>query len=737
MGLGEKAPRATLDFETRSQVDLRKHGTWRYATSPTTEIMVAAFRLPHWTTGRTEIWHPEYPELGLPHQGGNFDALMEFFDWITSGGLVEAHNAWFERNIWRHISMPRYGWPEIALTQWRCSAAQAAAVSLPRGLDDALAAMQLALRKDASGAKVMMKMTKPRKPRKAEREAWAEQFGDMPMGVLYHENRHLLDQLFDYVRQDVLAEEGLSYVIPDLSPDELRMYWLDQELNDRGFQIDLEAVDAALYLLQEEAADLNAELLALTGGTVAKATQRKQLTEWLAGQGLALENTQAATLDELLDIPDWRDDDRTCNASDAAHRALQILRTLGRSSTSKYEAMRKFADLADGRVRGGLLYHGATTGRWTGAGVQPHNFPKGVLKGPKDAPKTEALDAFNVDVEALWDDLKLLDRPAIRAKYDASVLACLSHGLRSAIVAAPGHELFVADYASIEARVVLWLAGDEEALEVFRSGKDIYLYTAESIYKRPLTKADVAERQMGKQAVLGLGFQMGAPKFVDTVAKYGISIVEDNWCDICGEAAKSHKRANHVFACAEPADITAVAVVEAYREKYWRTKQLWGDQEAAAIAAVQTRRETEAGRITWFVERPFLYAELPSGRRLAYPFPQVSLQDTSWGSEKLTLSFMTVNPKTRQWVRQKTYGGMLVENITQAVARDLIASALARLSHTPIYKPVLSVHDEAIAEAVIGTGSVKEFEQLVAELPEWADSLPVAAEAWKGPRYRK
>lgn len=696
MGLIRSKPhRATIDFETRSQVDLRKHGTWRYANSPTTDVLVMAYRLPHWVVGRTEIWTPEYPGLGIDTQGGDFDALFELFEWLADGGLVEAHNAWFERNIWRSIMVERYGWPAIDARAWRCSAAQAAAVALPRGLDDALAAMRLALRKDATGAKVMMKMTKPRKARKAEREAWAEQHGDKPIGVLYHEDHHLLMQLFDYVRQDVLAEEGLSYVIPDLSPDELQMYWLDQAMNDRGFQLDMEAVDAALYLLQEEALDLNAELREITGGQVERATQRERMKGWLANEGLDLLDTQAATLDDVL--ANW-----PLGGSARARRAVEILRTLGRSSTSKYEAMSKFAGLGDGRIHGGLLYHGASTGRWTGSGVQPHNFPKGTLK----AADGESPNDF---VVRLWDTLMTLDRPLIRQSFGKSVMEVLSHALRSVIVAGPGQELFVADYASIEARVVLWLAGDEDALDVFRSGKDIYLYTAEGIYKRPLTKADTTERQMGKQAVLGLGFQMGASKFVDTVAKYGI-IIDEPFAKI---------------------------VVDAYREKYWRTKQLWYDQEAAAIKAVQTGREIEAGKVSWFVQGSFLYCELPSGRRLAYPFPKVSMQETSWGSQKLTLQFMTVNPKTRQWMPQKTYGGMLVENITQAVARDLMAAALLRLEQHPVYSPVLSVHDEAIAEAPVGTGSVKEFEHLVSALPDWAEGLPVAAEAWSGLRYRK
>lgn len=725
MAIPVKPPRATIDFESRSTIKLKKQGTLRYATSPTTDVLVMAYRLPYWKTGRTEIWTPEYPTLGIMEQGGNWDALMELFDWIQAGGLVEAHNAWFERNMWRHIMVSRYGWPEMPKRNWRCSAAQAAACALPRGLDDALAAVRLSLRKDAPGEKVMKKMMKPRKARKAERKAWQEKHGDTPIETLYWETPELLQDLYRYVRQDVLAEEALSYMLPDLSDDELEMFWLDQDINDRGFQLDMEAVNAALELISVETTKLNGELELLTGGAVTRATQRDRMKAWLLTEGCSLPNTQAATLDGILETwnPAW-------HGSDKAKRAIEILRVLGRSSTSKYEAMRLQADLTDGRLRGGLLYHGASTGRWTGVGVQPHNFPKGTLKALKD-------ETPNTFVERLWDAIKTRDRDFILDEFKASILEVLSHGLRSAIIAPEGKELFVADFASIEARVVLWLAGDEEALEVFRLGKDIYLYTAEGIYKRPLTKADTTERQMGKQAVLGLGFQMGAPKFVDTVAKYGITIVEDNYCDDCGNSVKGHRKQNHPFVCDEPADITAVQVVDAYREKYWRTVELWKAQEDAAITCVKTKRSVECGKVVWHYRYNFLWCELPSGRELAYAYPTVSMQQTAWGSQKETLQFKGVNPKTKQWQTQKTYGGMIVENITQAVARDLIAEAIMRLEKHPVYEPVLSVHDEALAEAPTGLGSVEEFEHIVAEVPDWAYGLPVAAEAWSGVRYRK
>lgn len=399
-------PRATADFETRSACPIRTSGSWRYSLDPTTEVLCMAFRLPHWDEGRTALWHPVMPHLGITDEGDT-DDLLEFFDWVDAGGLVEAHNAFFERGIWRNICEPKLFWPTIPHKQWRCSAAKCAAHALPRGLGDAADALDLTIRKDEEGAVTMKKMAKPRNPTKADIQAWGRQHAPCPvcraagrvgslkkdgtptikgkrcetcggsgfdpyrtvppMPILWHESRELMERLWAYCRVDVLAEEGISHALPDLSPYETQIWLLDQAVNERGFTIDTDAVALALDLVEGEYADLNAELSILTGGAVERATQRARLLAWLETRGCALDDTTADTVSTSLDRTDLADDVR---------RALEILRALGKSSTAKYEAMAAWV-CPDSRVHGGLLYHGASTGRWTGAGVQPHNFPKG------------------------------------------------------------------------------------------------------------------------------------------------------------------------------------------------------------------------------------------------------------------------------------------------------------------------------------------------------------------------
>lgn len=708
---------ATIDFETRSLCDLKKSGSWRYSLDPSTEVLCLAYRVPFWDKGRVELWHPAFPHLGI-EETASWTELAELFDWVSDGNPVEAHNAWFERGVWRNIMEPRYGWDPIPAGQWRCSAARGASHALPRALDDAGAALGLSVVKDKEGHDLMMKMTRPRKPTKADVQAWQNRHnaGECPecsgrgswrkipcgrcrgkgalpvpitevpvMPVLWHESREMFERLWAYCKQDVRAEVELAVSIPELSDAETELYILDQTVNERGFQLDQDAVKQALRLIEAETADLNGQIAVLTNGAVTKATQRQRMMNWFEGHGLYLENTQAQTIDDTL-----KDADRF---APPVKTGLTLMRELGRSSTAKYQTMQHWM-CPDGRVHGGLLYHGASTGRWSGAGVQPHNFVRG--------------GKIKLSQDDIWTALKTGDRDALREKYK-SVMLLLSEGLRGAICATPGHHLYVADYASIEARVLLWVAGDEAGLDLFRKGADIYCEMASSIYDRPITKADAMERQLGKAAVLGCGYQMGAAKFVATAATYGVIIKEE----------------------------FSTEVVNAYRSKFWRVKQLWWDQEAAALQAMASRRPVRVGRITWELRGRFLYCTLPSGRRLAYPDPEVQLRQTPWGEPKDMLTYMGINTYTRQWGRQTTYGGKLVENIVQAISRDLMADAMLQMEKGGVYRPVLSVHDELIAEAPLGQGDVHEFEQLMATVPAWAKGCPVKAEGWRGERYHK
>src|ERR1039457_6517398 len=191
------APRLVIDFESRSACSLRKCGAWKYSCDPSTEILCLGYRLPSWPEGRVELWHPAFPHLDIPESNAS-EALYELLEWISAGGLVEAHNAWFERCLWKNVLRPSYAFSEIPDKQWRCSAAKAASHALPRSLEDAVDALGLEEHKDAAGHKLMLKLSKPRKPRKKEREAGVT-------GLLWWETEELFEQLWKYCIQDVLA----------------------------------------------------------------------------------------------------------------------------------------------------------------------------------------------------------------------------------------------------------------------------------------------------------------------------------------------------------------------------------------------------------------------------------------------------------------------------------------------------------------------------------------------------
>ena len=708
-------PRAIIDFESKSECDLKKHGSWKYSLDPTTRVMCLAFRLPYWSETEFGLWHPAFPESNIIEEDmfGNLDELL---DWITEGLLVEAHNAWFERGIWTNILVPRYGFPAIRHRQWRCSAAKAAAHALPRALGGVAQALKLPIQKDDEGHVLMKKMCKPRKAKKAEKNAWLNENnagkcvackgkgtykrkpceacggvgvfeGDVDavpeMQTVWHESAQTLHELWAYCAVDVLAESGVSDAVPDLNPAETELYLLDQWINERGFCLDTDAVEAALVLIAEETAHLNGKLTEITGGKVTKATQRERMKKWFGEQGLILFDTKGATIDAELET-----------ATGVVRDALSIVRELGRSSTAKYQAMQRWV-CPDGRVRGGLLYHGATTGRWSGAGVQPHNFVRGTIK----------------DQVQLWDDIKTGDRDMLRTKY-GSVMLALANALRGAIRAGSGRRLYVADYASIEARVLLWCAEDDIHLDLFRRGIDLYVDMASTIYNKPINKKEhPEERQLGKVAILGLGYQMGWKRFVEAALLMGgITITE--------ELSKQ--------------------VVAAYRAKYWKVAQMWEDQEHAVIQAVTMQgMRVPCGKVIWECDDRFLFCILPSGRKLSYPFPKIENRKTSWGEWKFMLTFETINQYNHQWERQATYGGKLVENIVQAISRDIMAEAMLRAEQSGVYAPVLSVHDELVAEAEEGLGDVKEFEQLLAQPPVWALDCPIAAEGYSTIRYRK
>lgn len=642
-----------IDFETRSELDIKECGAWVYSEHPSTDVLCMAYTV---DDRPIHIWTPGQP---FPFQ---ISTLM-CHD-------IEAHNAFFERAIWTNIMVKKYGWPAIAPEQWRCSAAKAAARALPRSLEGAGKALGLNVQKSQEGKAIMMKLCRPRKATKNDSSIWNTDPLDMMA-------------LYEYCKTDVEAERAIHMAVRNLSPLELRVWQLDQKINERGVCLDKEAAEGALELIERQTAKLTAEAVDLTDGAIKTVGQRAKVMEWLRDQDCMLMGYTKQHLVEALEgiLPD------------KARRLLQIRQQLGKTSTAKFQAMLNSV-CKDGRIRDTLMYHGATTGRWTGKLVQLQNIPRGNIKDPDLA--------IEIIRERDLDQLEML--------Y-GNVMSTIASCIRGMLVASPGHDFVVADYAAIETRVLFWLAGEARGLQMYRDNEDLYVDMARAIYKHETISKD--EREMGKRAVLGCGYSMGGKKFKMTCKTFANVEIEDQF---------------------------AQYVVQKYREKYAPVPKLWYAQEGAAVEAVRfPGKLVPCGKVSWLREADVLYCRLPSGRKLAYNSPEARIEEKPWGGEGYTLSYMGVDSKTKQWVRQTSYGGMLVENITQAVARDLMAEAMLRVEAND-FKIVLSVHDELVAEVPetwSDRDSIYNFGCLMAETPAWADGLPVKAEGWRGKRYAK
>ena len=675
----------TLDFETRSLLSLTDSGNWIYSKHNSTSVLCLSYYFSDepLDLDHVYLWHCRHPSCGIEES----PEPIRLFEAIARGDIVEAHNASFEWAIWNNQMVKKYGWPTFNLSQLSCTAARAATLALPRALEDVAQVMRLPQTKDMEGNAIMKMLCKPQKVTAAKRKQLLKQGVD-PDQLIWLESKELIERNWEYCRQDTLVEAMLDKALPELTPLEREVYLLDQKINTRGFKVDKKGLLAALEFIEYTTSKLIDECKQLTDGIAP--TQRAKMLAWFNSMGVPLLNTQAAHVDTFLPMKDL---------PPAAHRALEIMTAVNRTSTAKYRTLKEYLDLEDCRVRNTLMYHGASTGRWTGSGPQPHNFPRGHIK--------------NMDL--LWEDIidaaKNNDWEWIEMLY-GDPMELLSHGARGVITASEDSELFVADFSAIEARVLLWLADEQEALNLFREGKCIYCDMASAIYGFEVIKSKHPDQRMiGKKAILGLGYGMGAEKFQLTVLK-------DTGIELSLELCQT--------------------IVKTYRKKYAKVPEWWNKMEQCAIEAVRNPgRVQRYGRIQWRYSGRYLQCKLPSGRYLTYIDPVIVSKETPWGEKRDVLSFMAVDPKTKQWWRQTTYGGAIIENIIQAIARDIMALAMLNAERAG-FDVLLTVHDEVIAEAKkILERSIDEFVLLMLVDEKWTKGCPVNAEGWRGFRYKK
>lgn len=656
--------RVTIDFESRSRANLKKTGAYKYALDPSTQPTCLAIKL----HGQKPFLMP-FGEINKHWKDLPTVFHLSWERLIREGVLFSAHNAFFEQCIYNLILVARLGWPKIPPHLWRCTAAKAAACALPRSLEKAGAALKLLVQKDLNGRRIMLKLCKPRK----DGAFWEPH--EVPEDFAAQDR---------YCIQDTIVEEMVDDALPDLSPQEQELWFHDQLVNSRGIYVDLPVVKKIISMREKETAKMMKEADSLTTGFLENINSRNQILEYLATEGFELPNLQSKTVEEYLTNGRINGD---------AKRILEIRKALSKSSTKKYDAFLNRA-CQDRRVRDNLLFHGASTGRWGGLGVQPQNFPRGFIKDTDGA--IEEIETYSTE------DLKFL--------YGENLSPLFSSCLRGMFMATPGKKLFVADYSAVETRALWWLAGDEKGLDSFRRGLDVYRVQAAEVYESTYVEIEdpSPERQLGKALILACGFGMGPEKFVET-------------CHI-------------IHNLPIDAELGAKAV-KAFRESHASVTKFWKSLNDAAIYAVDNPgKRARAAKIVFVVEGKFLCMIIPSGRKLRYAYPTVDWTVTKWGSSVRSLVYWAVNPKSKKWNEERTYGGKLAENATQAVARDLLAESLLT-AEAKGYEVLMHSHDEIVSEAV--HGSVDEFEKIMETLPSWAKGLPLKAKGWTGPRYKK
>lgn len=712
-----------LDLETGSVVNLRKTGPFVYGEHWSTRINCACFAR---GDGPVDSWIP-------PDHKGGYKAIPAAVARAAEDGVpFVAHNVGFERALILTQLGPKYGWPVLPIDRWYCTAAMGAAMAMPRDLENMARLLGCTNQKDMAGNALMRKFMKPTKqikclmcggrghPGADTRQAC---FACEGHGVIleWYEDANDLQRLVAYCAQDVETERDIAKKVFPLSASERQVWLLDQTMNERGVLIDRPTVGRALKIVKGEITKLNNDMKVLTGGALNPftnqveggilATQVRKLRWWMAFEGVDVADLRKETIVGLL---------ASENLDANVKQALTLRQEAAKSSTAKLNAY-EARTCADSYMRDNLMYHGASTGRWSGRGAQLQNLPARYLM--TKAQIELALQWLSQYPDITAEELRWFDAP----------LEVISAALRGMVIAAPGHQLYAGDFNAIEARGTAWLARATGMLGVFSRGEDPYLFMASLIYSHvdisgvdwkdekqveAIKKKYGRERQLGKIAVLGLGYQMGWEKFQATCAKERIFITD--------EEAKD--------------------VVFAYRHGNPEIPDLWKELNDGAFNAVQNPGKVITcafGMIQFLRRGNWLYMRLPSGRLLYYAHPGIKKRALPWIDEETGyqaqgwgVTFWGMSSVTHHWCEQHAYGGKWTENAVQALCRDLLAGAMLRLEARG-YTQIMSIHDEAVSMVPLGFGSVPEYNEILCAGEAWAPGFPLASESWCGPRLRK
>ena len=654
----------SIDLETFSSVPIAKAGAQKYIQSPDFEILLFAYSLD-----------------GAPVEIIDLAQGETIPQWLVAAltdpsYIKHAYNASFEIGC-----LSKYMGP-LPLDQWRCTMLHGLYCGYTAGLDATGRALGLPddKKKLSTGKFLIRYFCIPCSPSKSN--------GGRTRNYPHHDPARW--QLFkEYCIGDVVTEMEILRRLSNFPvPAEVQKQWeTDLTINSRGVAVDMELVHGALYIGETTRKQLMDEAMQLSG--LDNPNSLKQLVKWLEEE-----------LDE--ELTDLRKDtvSRLLGgkiASDTARRMLEIRQELGKTSTKKYNAI-EAAVCADGRCRGLLQFYGANrTGRWAGRLVQVQNLPR----------------TYTDPIPLARGLVKRRETAKLRMLY-GSVPDTLSQLIRTSFIAAPDHVLLDADFSSIEARVISWLAGEHWRLEVFKTHGKIYEASASQMFGVPLElikkgNPEYALRQRGKVAELALGYQ-GSTGALIKMGALDMGLTEEELPEI----------------------------VQRWRDANKRIRDLWYAMESAAVSVIQSGVPTGLHNILLAREvdhsngLDFLTIRLPSGRKLYYANP--SLGVNQWGNP--SLMYKGMDQTTKKWKQIETYGGKLVENCVQAIARDCLAEAIERLEALG-YAVVFHVHDEVVIECTPDRADLDRVAAIMSQPLTWAPDLPLGADGWIGDFYKK
>jgi DNA polymerase len=649
-----------IDFETRSKCDLSARGVYNYAQDGTTDVLCMSYAF---DDDEVVTWRPSdpFPQSVRDHTGP-----------------IYAHNAAFERLIFWYVLQCNF-----QLEQFVCTAAQARANCLPGSLEDVGRALSSSMRKDHRGNQLIRLLSIPR--------------GD----GTFNDDPALMAEMVQYCEQDVRAMRAISKAMRPLSDVELADYHTNEHINDRGVLLDVPLAQAAIKYADAEKAEIEKLVVELTEGeitSVRSPKMKKWVMDRVKPQALKLMETHKDgelkySIDKtvranLLTLAKENPDEIPAHVADV----IQCADDLWASSVAKFGRLTSLADEDDQRVRGAFVFAGGSaTGRASSYGAQLHNMSR------KCADDPEAIRHAMVRGHS------------VTPRFGERVTDVLRGMLRPALIPAPGKVFVGYDWSAIEARMTPWASADpqaEEVLQVFREGRDIYKREAAGIYRVPEASVDKDQRQIGKVAILSLGFGGSVGAFSAMGRNYGIIMPESD----------------------------SRRIVDAWRRSNSWAVRYWGKLEEAYTRALRNPgREFSAGRVTYLYDRRHLWYALPSGRILCYPFARFE-------GDEITYVKAAWKPAAdaKEWPRARLWRGLACENITQAAAHDLLRETLRTLDREG-FAAVAHVHDEAVVECDEADADrvSARMHEIMTTAPAWAEGLPLAAEGSIMLRYGK